>query len=332
MRTKATLKNISQSLNLSISTVSRALKNHPDISEETKQKVMELATLLEYEPNTHAINLRTNRSKIFGLIVPVISNYFYHSFISSVEEEARKLGYSLLILQSGDDPMIELENLKLCRLNRVAGVFVSITSLTKDIKAFMKLDELDIPVIFFDKVPAFEACNKICLADAEAATLAAQALLAKNKKSVLAIYGNAELSITQKRQKAFAAALQQSATEIQLKECYASTPEEAENIVKEFCGQSNRPDTIFGMSDEVLTGIMRAVQKMKLSVPEQVSIISICNNNFIPSLYEPTITYVETSGSDLGKLALKRMMDHLGGKTFVQELTVPSRLMEGGSL
>lgn len=332
MRTKATLKNISQSLNLSISTVSRALKNHPDISEETKQKVMELATLLEYEPNTHAINLRTNRSKIFGLIVPVISNYFYHSFIASVEEEARKLGYSLLILQSGDDPMIEMENLKLCRLNRVAGVFVSITSLTKDIKPFLKLDEIDIPVIFFDKVPAFEACNKICLADAEAATLAAQAVLAKNKKSVLAIYGNAELSITQKRQRAFAAAIQQSPASIQLQERYANTPEEAEMITREFCGQPHPPDTIFGMSDEVLTGIMRGIQKMKRVVPEQVSIISICNNNFIPSLYEPTITYVETSGADLGKLALKRMMDHLGGKTFVQELTVPSRLVEGGSL
>ncbi len=332
MRTKATLKNISQSLNLSISTVSRALKNHPDISEETKQKVMELATLLEYEPNTHAINLRTNRSKIFGLIVPVISNYFYHSFIASVEEDARKLGYSLLILQSGDDPMIEFENLKLCRLNRVAGVFVSITSLTKDIKPFLKLDELDIPVIFFDKVPSFEACNKICLADAEAAALAAQAVIAKNKKMVLAIYGNAELSITQKRQKAFAAALSQSATGIQLLECYANTPEEAEKITREYCIMTNKPDTIFGMSDEILTGIMRGIQKMKLSVPNDISVISICNNNFIPSLYEPIITYVETSGFDLGKLALKRMMDHLGGKTFVQELTVPSRLIEGGSL
>ncbi|MBL0132916.1 MAG: LacI family DNA-binding transcriptional regulator [Chitinophagaceae bacterium] len=332
MRTKATLKNISQSLNLSISTVSRALKNHPDISEETKQKVMELATLLEYEPNTHAINLRTNRSKIFGLIVPVISNYFYHSFIASVEEDARKLGYSLLILQSGDDPMIELENLKLCRLNRVAGVFVSITSLTKDIKPFLKLDEFDIPVIFFDKVPSFEACNKICLADAEAAALAAQAVIAKNKKMVLAIYGNAELSITQKRQKAFASTLSQSATGIQLLECYASTPEEAEKITREYCIMTNKPDTIFGMSDEILTGIMRSIQKMKLSVPGDIAIISICNNNFIPSLYEPTITYVETSGLDLGKLALKRMMDHLGGKTFVQELTVPSRLVEGGSL
>lgn len=332
MRTKATLKNISQSLHLSISTVSRALKNHPDISEETKQKVMELATLLEYEPNTHAINLRTNQSKIFGLIVPVISNYFYHSFIAAVEEEARKMGYSLLILQSGDDPAIEFENLKLCRLNRVAGVFVSITSLTKDIKPFLKLDEFDIPVIFFDKVPSYEACNKICLADAEAATLAAKALLAKNKKNVLAIYGNAEFSITQKRQKAFSTELAPFSGSIRLQECYANSAEEAEQLFKNYWNSEDKPDTVFGMSDEILVGIMRGIQKLRLQIPQAISVISICNNNFIPSLYEPVITYVETSGRDLGILALKRMMDYLGGKTFVQELTLPSRLVEGNSL
>ena len=80
---------------MSIATVSRALKNHPDISDETKQKVKELASLLEYEPNTYAINLRTNSSKIFGLIVPKISNTFYDSFIEAAEQKAREFGFSL---------------------------------------------------------------------------------------------------------------------------------------------------------------------------------------------------------------------------------------------
>ena len=93
MKQKATLKNISKSLNLSISTVSRALKNHPDISEATKQKVTDLAAVLDYEPKAYAINLKTNRSKTIGLMVPVISHYFYHSFISAVEEESRKKDY-----------------------------------------------------------------------------------------------------------------------------------------------------------------------------------------------------------------------------------------------
>lgn|SRR5574343_400725 len=332
MRTKATLKKISQNLNLSISTVSRALKNHPDISEETKRKVIELAGLLEYEPNTHAINLRTNRSKVFGLMVPVISNYFYYSLIAAVEEDARRMGYTLLILQSGDDPLIEAENLRLCRMNRVAGVFVSLAAGTKDISHFLKLDELDIPVIFFDKVPAYEACNKICLADSEAARLAAETIIRKNRKKIFALFGNPELLITQKRLAAFKETIESTGEPIEMIIQHASSSDEAFIQTTRQFSQADRPDTIFTMSDEILTGVMKALQRKQVQVPDEVGVISICNDNFIPSLYFPEITFVETSGRDLGKLAFKRMMDHLGGKTFLQELTLPSRLISGGSL
>lgn len=332
MRSKATLKNLSQKLNLSISTISRALKNHPDISEETKKKVTELANLMEYEPNPHAINLRTNKSKLFGLIVPEISNFFYHSFIATVEQEARKAGYSLLILQSANDPQVEEDNLKLCRLNRVDGVFVSITSHTEHMKPFQKLEEYDIPVIFFDKVPDYEACNKICIDDEEAATIAADALVRQNKEKVLAIFGDPHLSITQKREKAFCSFYQKHAPQATVTCLHAYNSKEAESFTQKTFENKQPFDSVFCMSDEILTGTMKAIQKLKLRIPKDISVISICNNDFIPFLYEPEISFVETSGSELGKLAFKRMMDHLNGKTFIQELTVPVRLVPGHSL
>lgn len=332
MNTKATLKNISKSLNLSISTVSRALKNHPDISDATKKKVNELAELLEYEPNTHAINLRTNKSMSFGLIVPEISNNFYHSFISAMEKQARASGYSLLILQSGDDPVMEQENLKLCKTNRVAGIFICISSKTQDIRPFQKLDEAGIPLIFFDKVPSYEAFNKICLADTDAASMAAETIVNKGRKNVLAIMGDDSLSITQKREKAFFEALKKGNDSIKLNIVHARDADEAFHLTKEHLTSATPPDTVFAMSDEILTGTMRAIQKLKLSIPDKIGVISICNDHFIPRLFEPEITFIETSGAELGKLALKRMMDHLNGKTFIQELILPSRLVEGGSL
>jgi LacI family transcriptional regulator len=319
-------------LNLSISTVSRALKNHPDISEGTKKKVHELAELMEYEPNTHAINLRTNKSMSFGVIVPEISNYFYHSFIAAMEMEARLLGYSLLILQSGDNPQMELDNIKLCKTNRVAGLFICITSKTIDVKPFQKLEDAGIPVLFFDKVPAYEAFNKICPADAEAASLAAATIVKKLKKKVLAIMGDAALSITLKREKAFREGIALSNYPINLEIVHAEKASQAFEHTYKHLTSSNPPDTIFTMSDEILTGTMRAIQKLKKNMPDEIGVISICNNNFIPQLFEPEITYIETSGADLGRLALKRMMDHLSGKTFIQELILPSKLVEGGSL
>jgi LacI family transcriptional regulator len=329
LKPNVTLKKLSDMLNLSISTVSRALKDHPDISKETKEKVRELADMLEYEPNTYAINLRTNNSKEFGVIVPAISNYFYHSFISSLEEEARRYGYSLMILQSVDDSIIELENLKRCKQNRVAGIFVSISSQTEDIKPFIKVEDNGIPIIFFDKVPSFEACNKVCVADITAAELAAEALINKKKKNIIAIFGDVQMSITQKRLKAFKEYIQNK-EEVILTILHANNAEIANQKFK-MAYETCQPDAVFCMSDEILTGVMKVVQKMQIKIPKQLSVIAI-SDGFIPQLYYPEIAYAETSGFKLGKLAFSRMMTCLSGHHFVQELTIDSVLINGGSL
>lgn len=332
MDTRATLKNISKILNMSISTVSRALKNHPDISDATKKKVQEAAAMLEYEPNTYAISLRTNKTNLIGLIVPFISNLFYQSFIAAVEEEAKRNNFSLLILQSSDNPDTEIENLRICRANRVASVFVSISPYTKDINPYMKMLQAGTPVIFFDKVPPYEALNKVCIDDEGAATLAAEELMRKVTGKVMGIFGNPELSITQKR----IAALQDVfSTQGRLKDLtitYAISSMEAQMQVTASFSKKIKPAAVFCMSDEILAGAMKAFQQLKIKIPEQVKIISISNDGFIPKLFEPEITYIETSGYGLGKLCFKRMMDYNAGKTFIQEVLQPARLVEGASI
>ncbi len=321
-----TLKKISGLLGLSISTVSRALKNHPDISEKTKQRVTELADSLDYEPNANAIQLRTSKSNLFGLVVPSISNFFYHSFISAVEEESRKNGYALMILQSGDDPAIEILNLKLCRKSRISGLFACISNQTFNFDAYLKMKDLDIPVIFFDKVPELNNCNKICVADEASAAMAANTIILKNKKKVLAIFGNTNLSITKKRLSAFTKTMD---GKIDLLVHHANSTTEAEAITLECLQQ--KPDTIFCMSDEILAGAMKAIQRAGLKIPDDIAVIAI-SNGFIPKLYFPEITYVETSGDELGRLAFSSMMACLDGSTFTQELTTVSVLVEGGSI
>lgn len=324
-----TLKKISEILGLSISTISRALKDHPDISEKTKQRVVELATTLDYEPNANAINLRTSNSKLFGLIVPSIGNTFYNSFIAAVEEECRKAGYSLMILQSGDDPAVELASLKLCKQNRVTGLFVCITPETTNIEAFLKLKEIQVPVIFFDKVPEDPTCNKVCVADAASATIAANAIITKKKKKVLALFGNPNLLITKKRLGAFKQTFSDNGNKTKLViDTAVSTVQAEEQMLFHL---KDKPDTVFCMSDEILMGVMKALQRKNLRVPADISVITISNGE-IPRLYHPEITYVETSGTKLGRLAFSRMMVCLAGSTFIQNLTIDASLVEGGSL
>eukprot|EP01037_Dinobryon_pediforme_P007413 gene7413-7477_t len=297
-----TLKKLAEMLNLSISTVSRALKNHPDISDDTKIKVKELSVILDYEPNTYAINLRTNNSKEFGIIIPSISNDFYQSFISSLEEEARLYGYSLIILQSGEDPVVEIANLKRCKQNRMAGIFVSITSKTTDIDQFLKLGEYHIPVIFFDKVPAYEACNKVCVDDSAAAALTAEALINRKKKKILAIFGNPNMSITHKRLPAFKNTFLKYGSDAMLDIVYAHSTAETVEITMD-----------------------------RLKNQQDIGLIAI-SDGIVPGFYHPEITYIETSGFKLAKMAFSRMLACVAGSTYVQELKIDSVLVEQGSL
>lgn len=331
MKQPVTLKQLSKMLNLSIATISRALKNHPDISEETRRKVRELADMLDYEPNAYAIGLKTNHSKEFGIIVPEISGYFYTYFIAAIEEEARRYGYSVIILQSGNDPLQEQESIRRCRKNRVAGLFVSTIAGTEEAGEYRKLEDSGMPVIFFDKVPVPASCNKVCVADEDAARLAAGALLAKSKKNILAFFGNMEMSISQVRKKAFCDELAQKGPEAALVTATALTSEEAYRKALKALGTRKKPDAVFCMSDEILSGVMKAVQQLKIAVPQDLGIIAI-SNGFIPLLYYPEVTYVETSGFKLGKLAFARMMSCMAGSTFMQTIVADAVLVTGGSL
>jgi LacI family transcriptional regulator len=330
MNQKATLKIISEQLKISISTVSRALSNHPDISDKTKRKVMDLANTLEYEPNSFAISLRTNKSNVFAVLVPEISNIFYNSVISAIELEARKNGYSVLILQSSNDSFLELNNLKLCKQNRVAGIFVCLEHSQQNLNAFLKLTNQDIPVIFFDKVPEFDACNKICVADTQSAQIAAQKIIEHDKKHVLALYGSEQLLITKKRKQAFEEIIIENNVNYSFAFCNSS--KEARAVILEKNENPNTIDVVFCMSDEILIGVVKSFQELQISVPQQVGIMAISNGNDIPHMFYPEITYVETSGYKLGIMAFERMQACLAGSSFAQEIIVPSIYVEGQSL
>jgi len=326
----ATLKKISAQLNLSISTVSRALKNHPDISENTKRKVRELAALMEYEPNSYAVNLRTNKSKVIGLIVPDISNTFNDSFIAAAETAARKAGYSVLILQSANDTQQEADNLRLCRHYRVDGILISQCSESIATGLAEKYNDAGIPVVFFDRVPDSGVFDTVCMADEEAATIAAHTITTYRKKNILALFGIPALSISRKRKETFLKILKDKpGIEVRTADCADSRQATLE--VSRALEEKQRPDHIFCMSDELLIGTMKALHATNLRIPEDITVLAI-SNGLIPDLFKPTISYIETSGYELGKLAMQRMLENLENKTAPRTILLPARLVEGGSL
>jgi LacI family transcriptional regulator len=328
---QSTLKKLSEALGISISTVSRALKDHPDISAATKLKVKELAAAMEYEPNSYAVQLRTRQSNVLGLLVPSIDNFFYDSFIAAVEDEARKFGYSVLIMQSRDNVEIETANLNIFRKNMAMGVFATVSIATDDMAPFHKLEDMKIPVIFFDRVPEEKGFHTVCLSDADAARLAAEAIIEKKKQNVLALFGHPHLSISKVRSKTFVDTFKQQLPSANITLDFPEQPEPSKEIALKALQSTNPPDVIFCMGDLILIGVMRAIHQLNLKVPEDVAVISI-SNGFIPTMYNPVITYVETSGYKLGKLSFSQMLGRLKGEDISENVCVESILVKGGSL
>jgi LacI family transcriptional regulator len=332
MGSKATLKQLSEILGISISTVSRALKDHPDIADLTKQKVRELADMLQYEPNALAVQLRTNASSLIGVIVPEVSGFFYHSFISGLESEARSWGYSLMILQSNNSTETEASNLKICRFNRTAGILVALSTRTTDLKPFDRTRDAGTPIVFFDKVPDEADYPKVTISDSDAGFHAADAILRSGSKNVLALFGDPALSITRNRMKAFKEAFANHSPGTNLQITHAPSQADAERIAGSLKDMgAERPDTVFCMSDEILVGVMAALNGTDIDIPEELSILAL-SNGFFPTLFKPVISYVETSGESLGRKAFEILHRCMEGDPPSGETTVAARFVPGGSL
>ena len=328
---QSTLKKLSEALGISISTVSRALKDHPDISAATKRKVKELAEAMEYEPNSYAVQLRTRQSNVLGLLVPSIDNFFYDSFIAAVEDEARKVGYSVLIMQSRDNVEIETASLNIFRKNMVMGVFATVSVATEEMAPFKKLEDLNIPVVFFDRVPEEKGFYTVCLPDALAAKIAAEAIIEKKKKNLLALFGHPHLSISKVRCQALVDTFKEQSPDTKITIHYPEQSAPSKEIALNALTSNEPPDVIFCMGDLILIGVMKAIHELNLKVPDDVAVIGI-SNGFIPTMYNPVITYVETSGYKLGKLSFAQMFGRLKGEDISENVCVESMLVKGGSL
>lgn len=323
-----TIFELSKILKLSPSTISRALKDHPDIAPETKTRVLELAKQLDYEPNLFAAGLRRSESREIGIIVPTLTGFFYDSFITAVEEEARQHKYTIVVMLSGDDPEMEQQNIRLCKQRRTDGIMVCVTSRTTDVSYFEKIQKQQLPILFFDKIPEMTEANTVCVADVVAAQMAAAELIHKNKSSVLSLFADTNFSITKKRLQAYQQAFHDAGKENHYTVQYALSSLEAERVVMDELSKKNY-DSIFCMSDEILIGTMKALQRLgKLN---QLGVIAI-SNGFFPTLYNPEVTYIETSGTKLGKLAFARMLELMKGDSSLKHLNVESVLVRGGSL
>lgn len=318
----STQKEIAKALGLSVTTVSRALKDHPDISEETKKRVREMAQLIGYEPNLLAVRLRTGKSMILGVMVPHISNLFYESFITAVEEEARKIGYGVMILQSGENTKTELQNLEALKRHRVDGILVAPALDTVDIAPFLETQKAGTPIVFFDRVPTNDQIIKVFFDNEKIGELAARYCIDQGKKRVLGLFwGNDKVLMTRKRREGFEKAIEKANYSINLKPYYHTYIEDAKQVILQALNDNETFDAIFCTGDGALIGTIQAIKEAETLIPASLTIISV-SNGFIPTLYDINILTIETNGFRLGKAAFAKMSECWTGTSENNEIRI----------
>lgn len=316
---RTTIKDIARQLGVNPSTVSRALKDHPDIGMPLRQEIKKLAEELHYRPNQMAVQLRQRSSRLIGLIVPEVTMFFYPSVINGIQQVLHDHGYNLIMLTSNDSPEREIENIRICAENEVAGILIS---LARNSKAFIHLPmllDLGIPIVMFDKVLDELPFDSVALEDLESAFFAVNYMLENGCKRIGGIFGNPNMLITQRRVQGFRKAL--DLHKLPFEERYiffADDAREAETCAEALMANVPPPDGVFGMTDEVMLGAMSAIVRSGRNIPEECSVICI-SDGFLPYRMHPKVTYLHHNGVELGELCAQRMLTLLESGDFIND-------------
>ena len=306
-----TINDIAKLLGLSKSTVSRALRDHPDISEKTKENVRKVARDLHYRPNIVASSLRMKKSKLIGIIVPQISCFFFPMVLEGTENIIRQKGYNLLILHSNESYEQEIECVEILLANNVEGILASVSRTHSNFDHLIRVLDMKLPLVFYDRVVPGLNADTVRMDDFTASYNAVQHLITSGRKRIAICTGNLNLLISQNRLNGYSTALQNAGFPV-LEELIVSCewPEEAEAAIYRLFASPEPPDALFTISDLTTSGAMRAMYRMKKKIPEEVAIIGFSEEPF-RSLYCPALTAVEPKGFDIGKVAAEILLDRI---------------------
>lgn len=304
---RVTIKDLADMLNISISTVSRALKDHPDISSAVKLKVKEAAETFNYIPNDFAINFRKKSSKVIGLIIPEMSMFFIPSIIKGISSVLHKEGYHFFVLSSEESLGMEQENIITCINSRVDGILISLTRYTKDLSHLKRLKEIEVPVVIFDKTIPQDYFEQIIFDNKLNVETAVEKLANNECKNILAIFGDENLEMTQNRRDHFLEKLQ-NYPDINCKLIYCESAESVKeklSIILDYEGF----DGYFAMSDETLAGLHSSLIKKKIEIGN-ITVIAISEGTF-PKYLDESYELIINDGFRMGVMAAIHLLNNI---------------------
>lgn len=312
---QTTIKTIAEKLNLSVSTISRALNDHPDIHEETKRTIRQLADKLGYRPNIIARNLKSSKSNQIGVIVPEIRHDFFANALSGIEEVAYQKGYTVVLAQSNEEQKREEINLNSMYLHRVSGIIISVSQTTKHTTHFKKLLENGVKMVFFDRVINGLNVPTVHIDDRLSAYNAVKLMIRKNYDQIVHFAGPQDLVICRNRALGYEEALEEFGNGLKplILEGGMHETDGYEAVDKLEIMRKNRC-AIFAVNDPVAVGAIKRLKELGIKIPEEVGIVGFSNNP-ISDLISPRLTTVEQPAFEMGRKAAELLIEQIENET-----------------
>lgn len=313
MRKKVTLKQIAKELDVSISTVSKSLRDSIEISEDTRQKVQAFAKLYNYKPNNIALSLKNRKSKTICIIIPEIIHHFFATVISGVERIANENGYNVIVCLSDESFDKEVINMETLANGSIDGFIISLSKETQQKKDFHHITEVinqGMPVVMFDRITHAILCDKVIIDDSQAAYNATQYLLDKGFKNIAILSTVDYVSVGKLRTEGYKKALQENGVAIndQLILKIEDTEHFEPQIQKLL--KTNAIDAIFAVNEIFAVTAIKLATKMGKKIPEDLSIIGF-TDGIISKYSSPSITTISQNGVKMGEKAAKMLIDRL---------------------
>lgn len=313
MRRKVTLKQIAKELDVSISTVSKSLRDSPEISEDTRQKVQAFAKLYNYKPNLIALSLKNKKTKTIGIIIPEIVHHFFATVISGIEHVANEHGYNVIVTLSDESFDKEVINMEMLANGSIDGFIMSLSKETQYRKDFHHITEVinqGMPVVMFDRVTNDILCDKVIIDDNLAAYEAVQNLINKGFRKIALITTVDYVSVGKLRTEGYIKALKTNDLKVDENlivkiEDIDNCSDEIENLIS-----NNEIDAVFAVNELFAVTAIKAAKNIGIKVPEDLAIIGF-TDGIISKYSSPSITTVSQNGIKMGGKAAKMLIERL---------------------
>lgn len=319
MEKQTTIIDIARALQISTSTVSRALRNAHDVGPETRAAVLALAEKLNYQPNKLAISLLNKQTHTIGVIIPNL-DFVLSTMVKGIDEVALEAGYTVMVCQSNESFGRELVNTKRLLDSLVDGIIVSVSSETKVFDHIKKIKDRSIPLVVFDRVNKEIIAPHVQLDNVDGGVQATEHLLEQGYRKIAILAGPQNLDISNKRMEGYLKTLKKQGIRIRkdlMIHCDFNQ-EYAYEATKELLSMRNGPDAIFTISDRMAIGASLAIKEKGLKMPFDIGLVGF-NNEPITKLVTPTISSVEQPAFEMGKITAKLFIEMINSERDMQD-------------